>query len=511
MPSTKTAAARSVQARRAFGFVLMSALLPGSVQWFAGNRAVGRVAGRVYATFAVLIAVAALGLAFFRGPTVGFLLTPAVATIVRVALWVLFISWALLLLDAWRLAGPLRLHQRTRLALTATTLALALGAGSVTAVGSSGFQAAGNVGVVLRGGGDTEEKAGRYNVLLLGVDAAEGRDGLRPDSINVASVDAETGRAVLFGLPRNLRKVRFPLASPLRPLFPDGYVCPDNACLLNGVYTLGEEHADLYPDEADPGLAAMREAVSETLGLELNYYAMVDMAGFQNLINAMGGIRLNIAKPIPMGGGGSKIHGYIEPGEDVQLDGYQSLWFARSRAESSDYERMVRQKCVMSAMANQLDPMTVATKFVELSKAGGDVLRTDVGTGEITRLAELALRAQELNIVSVNFTPPLIVTADPDFELIRSTVREKIEASEALDEAPASPSAEPVVTSAAPSSSASEEAAPAPVEPADEASSEAAPEPTESASADVVAAGVEDDGEEPVSAPDEVELVCSVP
>lgn len=342
MPSAKTDRARRLQGRRAFGFVLMSAVLPGSVQSFAGNRAVGRLAGRAFVGLVLLAVLVALGLWLFRGPTVGFLLTPAVAGTIRVVLWVVFVGWAALLVDAWRLAAPLRLARRTRLALTATTLALTLGVGGVTSVAANGFQAAGNIGVVLRGGGDVEEKAGRFNVLLLGVDGAEGRDGIRPDSINVASVDAETGRTVLFGLPRNLQKVRFSLGSPLRSLYRDGYVCANNECLLNGVYTLGVEHADRYDDDVDPGLEAMKEVVGETLGLELNYYAMIDMSGFQSLINAMGGIELNVYKPIPMGGGGSPIHGYIEPGEGVELDGYHALWFARSRAESSDYERMVR-------------------------------------------------------------------------------------------------------------------------------------------------------------------------
>ena len=164
---------------------------------------------------------------------------------------------------------------------------------------------------------------------------------------------------------------------------------------------------------------------------------MVDMGGFEALIDAMGGIRLDIAKPIPIGGVSTKIKGYIEPGKNVHLDGYHALWFARSRAESSDYERMVRQKCVMSAMAQQLDPMTVATKFGELSEAGKDLLRTDLGRGEAYELAELALKAKGLKVSSVNFAPPLIVSAHPDFALVRETVKTKIEQSEAKDKAKA--------------------------------------------------------------------------
>lgn len=431
--------------RRAIGFVVMSAILPGSAQTFAGNRAVGRWARRIFFAVAALVVLAGVGLLVARGFTVGVLMRPAVLTGATYALWGLFIFWVALLVDAWRLARPLGLVQGRRLALTMVTLALVVGVGGVTTLASSALTAAGNVAQVFKGGGDSEAKAGRYNILLLGADASDKREGLRPDSITVASVDAETGRTVLFGLPRNLERVRFPEGSPLRDRFPDGYVCEGNGCMLNGIYTLGEEHADLYPGQ-DAGRVAMKEAVSETLGLEINYYALIDMAGFESLIDAMGGIRLNIGKAIPIGGVSTKISGYIEPGENVLLDGFHALWFARSRAESSDYERMVRQKCVMAAMAKQLNPKTVATKFQELSKAGRDIVSTDVGSDAVVELTELALKARALPIETVNFTPPLIKSSDPDFGLIRDTVTETIATSERRDEpgasaTPASPQA----------------------------------------------------------------------
>lgn len=439
MPSP-TPSAQQLHKRRAFGFVLMSALLPGSVQSFAGNRGVGRLAGRVYGAAAALVVLVGLGLWLVRGFTVGLLLTPSVTFALRIALWALFVGWLLLLMDSWRLARPLTMPRRPRLWLTITTILLALAVGAFSSAVANALVAVENVGTVLPGGGERDQKAGRYNVLLLGADSAEHREGLRPDSINVASIDARTGRTVLFGLPRNLERVRFPKDSPLRDLYPEGYVCDGGACMLNGIYTLGQDHADLY-DARDPGLAALKEAIEETLGIELNYYAMVDMAGFTELIDAMGGIRLDIGKPVPIGGVSTRISGYIEPGENRLLDGYHALWFARSRAESSDYERMVRQKCVMAAMVNQLNPTTVAMKFVELSEAGANLVRTDVGTGHVMELAELALKAKDLKLASVNFTPPLIVAADPDFDLIRSTVAAKIAESERLDDRRSAPSA----------------------------------------------------------------------
>ena len=427
MPTTEAA----VRNRRAVGLVLLSALLPASAQFVSGHRGLGRWALRIWGALLAVGFLLIMGLLLWRGPTVGLLLSGPVTAAMRVIVWVVFAGWLLLLIDAWRLTRPPELTRRARLVLTGGCVGLVLLAGLGTSLAASAFTAAGHVSEVLEGGGDAEAKRGRYNVLLLGVDAAADREGLRPDSINVASIDVETGRTVLLGLPRNLMGVRFPDRSPLKRLYPDGYRCGED-CMLNGVYTLGQDHADLYPGK-EAGLEAMKEAVSETLGLELNYYAMVDLAGFQNLIDVMGGIRLDIGKRVPIGGVGSDIYGWIEPGENVHLDGYRALWFARSRADSDDYERMVRQKCVMSAMARQLDPGTVASRFADLAAAGSDIVRTDVGTGDIAQLVDLALQGSGLPLDSVNFAPPLINTGRPDFAVIRATVEERIAASQQLE------------------------------------------------------------------------------
>ena len=439
----------AVRNRRAAGLILLTVLLPGAAQYVAGNRRVGRAVLRIWGVLVTCALLAGLGLLFWRGPTIGLFLNGAVAAVMRIMVWVLFLGWLALLFDAWRLSRPPDLKRRARLVLTGTCLLLAVVAGIGTNLLTSAFTAAGYVSDVFTGGGDSQVKQGRYNILLLGVDAAADREGIRPDSINVASIDAETGRTVVFGLPRNLVGVPFPSSSPLAKLYPDGFRC-DEECMLNGVYTLGQEHADLYPGR-EAGLAAMKEAVAETLGVELNYYAMVDLAGFQNLVDATGGISLDIGKRVPIGGVGSEIYGWIEPGKNVHLDGYHALWFARSRADSDDYERMTRQKCVMAAMAKQLDPGTVATRFVDLAEAGSDIVRTDVGADQLPELVELAIKGKALPIESVNFAPPLIRTSSPDFTLIRRTVTETIDASEANDtSATPTSSSVPAPTSASP-------------------------------------------------------------
>src|SRR6185437_8487194 len=74
-------------------------------------------------------------------------------------------------------------------------------------------------------GGNTHVAAvdGRYNLLLLGGDAGSDRFGLRPDSMTLVSVDASSGRTVMFSFPRNLQNAPFPASSPMHRVFPNGF------------------------------------------------------------------------------------------------------------------------------------------------------------------------------------------------------------------------------------------------------------------------------------------------
>ncbi len=427
--------------RRALTLLVMTLLVPGSAQLVAGSRRLGRLAVRVWlgvlAVLAIFVALALLQ----RTWAIGLYAHPVTQWLLAGFFLVAGAGWVLLLLDAWRLGRPLDLSGRRSLGLTALAgaLALVVGFGSLQASAASRSQAE-LFGSVLGGGGSSSPTNGRINVLLLGADADPTRPGLRTDAIMVASVSATTGRTVLFSLPRNLQKAPFPADSALRKLYPGGYVCPDQSCLLNAVYTEGVTHAAQYPGVRDAGVAALRETVQETLGLRINYYAMIDIRGFESLIDAVGGINLDIARAVPIGGGSAKIEGYIQPGKNVHLNGFQAIWFARSREGSSDYDRMARQKCVINAMTRQLNPVTVITKFNAIAAAGSNVLATDVPTGDVGRLLELADQGRRLPLASVSFAPPLIQPVDPDFKLIRSSVVEALSRSVDLDRAAATAS-----------------------------------------------------------------------
>jgi len=424
-----------IKLRRGFTFTAMTLVVPGSAQLAAGNKRVGRAALRVWvALWALLLALGVLGLVW-RSGAVAILTFGPLLRVVQVGLIVLGLAWGALLLDAWRLSRPPELARRHRLGFAAVNLALVLTVvGGLVASASIVSSQRDLMATVFSGGGDTQSANGRFNILLMGGDAGKGRVGLRPDSMTVASIDEHTGRTVLFSLPRNLEDAPFPESSPLHAKFPNGFSCKDHSCMLNAVYTYASQHKELYPGVKDPGAKATEEAVEGVTGLKINYYVLIDLKGFQALVDAVGGVNLDIPKRLPIGGGPTHpIYGYVPAGKNVHLDGYHALWFARSRSGDSDYARIARQKCVMSAMLNQLDPITVLTKFNKIAAAGKQIMETNIPTSVLNRLMDLAMKARALPIASLAFVPPLIHPGRPDFALIRQRVAAKLEAAEAAD------------------------------------------------------------------------------
>ncbi|MFK4087609.1 LCP family protein [Kribbella sp. NPDC020789] len=427
-----------VRFKRALALLLMTLVLPGSAQIVAGSKRAGRWAWRIVAgLLAIIVFLVVLGL-IWRSGTINLLARPGTLRLVQILLILLAIGWAALFVDAYRIAQPMMLERNHRLAASILDAVLVfVVAGALIWASSFVNTQRDFVASVFGNGQKSKAEHGRYNVLLMGGDSGADRIGTRPDSMTVASIDADTGRTVLIGLPRNLAKVPFPAGTPMAKQFPNGFQWNKCAaeCLLNAVYTYAAGHKNLFPGDPNPGETATTQAVSAVTGLKINYYVLIDLAGFRDLLNAVGGITLDIGKRVPIGGGSSPIKGYIEAGKNQHLDGYHALWFARSRAESSDYERMTRQKCVMSAMLNQLSPQTVLTKFQGIAAASKQVVKTSIPAGELGTFTDLALDAKKLPVSSFSAVPPLIHTGNPDFELIRTKVAQAIEKSEALDKA----------------------------------------------------------------------------
>ncbi len=296
------------------------------------------------------------------------------------------------------------------------------------------------------GSGKPDPWAGipRINVLLIGSDANDDpagvggrRQGTRPDTVIVASVDTASGDTTLFNLPRNLEDVPFPKGTPGHRAFPNGYDC-GSECLLNSVWTWGEQHAELFPNDPQPGLTATRQAVSAALGLPLDYYAVIDMQGFIDLVDAMRGVQVQVPRRIPKteppSGGGPLPSDtrYIEPGRKV-LNGDDALWYVRSRADSDNYDRMRRQQCVVGAVLEQADPVSLAKAFPALAASAERNIATDVPLAQLDAFVELTRRVQGGTLRTLPFTNDVITPSNPDYEAVRAIVQRGIAPAPAAD------------------------------------------------------------------------------
>ncbi|MEO3787800.1 LCP family protein [Actinocorallia sp. B10E7] len=262
----------------------------------------------------------------------------------------------------------------------------------------------------------------RVNVLLIGADAGPNRFGVRTDSMTVASIDVQRGETTLFSLPRNLEHVPMPTAVS-RAAFPDGFAGAGDATtpgLLNEVFQWAEDHPEIVPGvpKGERGPTLLKQTVGGVLGLTVDYYVMVDMKGFAELVDAVGGIRINVPEELIYG---RRSEGRIPAGVRT-LTGEQALWFGRTRTNSDDYHRMSRQKCLLYALSQQADPATLLTRFHGIATATKRAVSTDLPQDVLPEVIELSRRLKGSDIKSIQFVPPLISTANPDWELIRSKV-----------------------------------------------------------------------------------------
>jgi LCP family protein required for cell wall assembly len=416
--------AARVRFRRAIALMVMTLVLPGSAQLVAGNALIGRVALRIwFGLVSTVVVTFVIGLA--RHELVFWLVSNTLMLgLLRFALMLAAIGWAALFVDAWRIGQPLTLLMGHRRAVVGVNGILCLSVAGSLLFGAHLVGVQRDFMLTMFGDGKvTGAHDGRYNDLLVGGDSGAGRWGLRPDSMTIASIDAETGRTVLIGLPRNMADFPFRKGSVMHEQFPDGFDC--DGCYLNGVSTWAGDNTELFPDSETPGLDATIMAIEGITGLTINYWSMVNLEGFKDLVDAVGGVTLNVRSPIPVGGLGSDVTGYIQPGVR-KLNGHDTLWYARAREGSDDYSRMARQKCVMNAMLKQISPQVALRNFEKIATASSAMISTNIPAGEVDRFISLALKAKGQKVSTLSLVPPMINTAEPDIKLVKRKVAQAI-------------------------------------------------------------------------------------
>jgi LCP family protein required for cell wall assembly len=282
---------------------------------------------------------------------------------------------------------------------------------------------------------------GRLNVLLIGSDAGPDRWSLRTDTVIVLSIDVETSRAALFGIPRNM--VGVPLPPESAGAFKNGRF----PGLLNALYVYAMGHPASFPGGDARGFRAVTGAVQELVGVRLDSVVVVNLAGFVRLVDALGGLWIDVPKRLvdadyPLEDGSGHIRLDIRPGCQL-LDGRTALAYARSRHQDSDYGRMRRQQQVLVALARQVDPLALVPKVPDLLEMAKHNLWTTIKVSELSDLAGLAARVDVASVKTILFVPsryPSLLTSS-EISKIRTVVRTAFEGAEKPTATP--PSATP--------------------------------------------------------------------
>ncbi len=404
---------------------LLSALAPGAGQIYAGNSRVGR---RLLAVDAVLVGLAVLAVLFFRGDVLKAWASLSSLSLIMVVNLVLLSYRAWAAHDAYHLTAQ-STPSHPRLILAAMTAAIwlvvlvphvALGYLNVVqhSLIAEVFEAPAEVLATdttnpPTASGDTAESTTtlpvpslwdgleRLNVLLLGSDVGEGRRGIRTDTMIVVSVDPESGDTAMISLPRNFSGIDLP----------PGFGVWDCQCfpqLLNDLYLYAEENPGAFPGTGQPGPRAIKATIGHLLELDIHYYAMVGLNGFVGIVDALGGVEIDVPNRIvdeiyPHEDGVTIENVVIEAGPQL-LDGHLALAYARIRRHADDFARMNRQRCVLGAVIEQSTPLELLARYGSIAQVLKDHLATDIPQDRLVDFIDLLPRVSldRVGVLHVN-------------------------------------------------------------------------------------------------------------
>ncbi len=260
------------------------------------------------------------------------------------------------------------------------------------------------------------------NILIVGGDAGPGRWGMRTDTMMIVTVHEASGRMALTSIPRNLTSLQFPPGTPLGAEFPNGF---DD--LTNALFTHVNTNPQLVEHYGAAGLQPEAMALIEGLGYSLNVriddFALVNMQGFTEVIDAVGGVTLELGQTVPLPPslpGERSLPAEIGPGF-VQMDGAMAIAYARSRSADSDYQRMGRQRQLLAALGTQISPLKAAGAFASVTGVLDDSMRTSLSAGEFDSLLNRLGDNSSIS-ESVGLAPPLVTPGSPDYTQIKMII-----------------------------------------------------------------------------------------
>lgn len=194
------------------------------------------------------------------------------------------------------------------------------------------------------------------NLLLMGVDARPGEaidSGVRPDSLMVLHLDAQTGSCRVLAIPRDTR-TELP-----------GY----GLSKINHALAVG-------------GVDYEKLVVQNLLGLKINHFVLIDFNGFQSLVDAVGGVTVNVPADF------TSTDGTVFTTGVQSMTGQQALSYARFRGgPDGDFGRIDRQQQVLRALVARASGLNVVRSLNELLPAVKANLRTDLSAQDMASIA----------------------------------------------------------------------------------------------------------------------------
>jgi LCP family protein required for cell wall assembly len=236
----------------------------------------------------------------------------------------------------------------------------------------------------------------RINILLLGY-GGPGHDGpYLTDSMMLLSIRPGQREAMMISVPRDLW-VKIP-ALPR-----NGYMWGK----LNSAYAIGMDHND-FPNvrpewKTETGGGDLAAAtVSQVTGLPVDYWVGVDFKAFRDVVNALGGIRVDVPTALddpyfPVGETTGMMRIHVDAGSQ-QFNGERALQYTRSRETTSDFDRSRRQQLVMLAVRQRVFTLNAVPRMMSLLSALQDNVRTNLRPGDMQQLADLAGRIKDQDI-----------------------------------------------------------------------------------------------------------------
>lgn len=211
---------------------------------------------------------------------------------------------------------------------------------------------------------------------MLGIDRIEGAKAQRSDIILVASLREHDVR--LLSIPRDVHVK-----------FPDGRVEKANAAY------------------AHRGAALARQVISNFLGIEIKYYVVVDYQGFEKLVDLIGGVTVDVEKPLKYTDKTQNLIIDIPAGKQ-HFDGRTALSYVRYRDEKTgDLGRLQRQRRLLEAFLRQRAKVDSIDQLQQLATAAQQHIETNLAPVSIGRLIQRlqGLRPEHVQIKQVPGEP----------------------------------------------------------------------------------------------------------